>query len=69
LNTWWHAAVVTDGRHTTMYVDGCPVARNPATVATGLVTLGLPRPLGGSTSTAGSATSASSTGRCPSVTS
>ncbi|NUS83419.1 MAG: Tat pathway signal sequence domain protein [Streptomyces sp.] len=47
LNTWWHAAVVNDGRHTTMYVDGCPVARNPSTVATGLATLGLPWLLGG----------------------
>ncbi|ADI06281.1 hypothetical protein SBI_03160 [Streptomyces bingchenggensis BCW-1] len=47
LNTWWHAAVVNDGRHTTMYVDGCPVARNPSTVATGLTTLGLPWLLGG----------------------
>ncbi len=47
LDTWWHVAVVNDGRHTTMYVDGCPVARNPATRATGLSTLGLPWMLGG----------------------
>ncbi|MGO4759412.1 LamG-like jellyroll fold domain-containing protein, partial [Streptomyces sp. 2MCAF27] len=40
-------AVVNDGRHTTLYVDGCPVARNPSTVATGLATLGLPWLLGG----------------------
>ncbi|GAA0919240.1 MULTISPECIES: LamG-like jellyroll fold domain-containing protein [Streptomyces violaceusniger group] len=47
LNTWWHAAVVNDGRHTTMYVNGCPVARNPSTPANGLTTLGLPWLLGG----------------------
>ena len=47
LNTWWHGAVVNDGRHTTLYVNGCPVARNPSTPATGLTTLGLPWLLGG----------------------
>lgn len=30
-----------------MYVDGCPVARNPATRTTGLATLGLPWLVGG----------------------
>ncbi|MFI1395343.1 LamG-like jellyroll fold domain-containing protein [Streptomyces sp. NPDC020681] len=45
--SWWHVAVVNDGRHTTMYVDGCQVARNPATRSTGLATLGLPWLLGG----------------------
>lgn len=34
---WWHVAVVNDARHTTMYVDGCPVVRNPATVNRGLL--------------------------------
>lgn len=47
LGTWWHAAVVNDGRHTTLYVDGCPVARNPSTTANGLATVGLPWWLGG----------------------
>ncbi|MET9342114.1 LamG-like jellyroll fold domain-containing protein [Nonomuraea sp. NPDC003804] len=47
LDTWWHVAVVNDGRHTTMYVDGCPVARNPATKAVGLSTVGQPWLLGG----------------------
>ncbi|MFE2428711.1 LamG-like jellyroll fold domain-containing protein [Streptomyces sp. NPDC059373] len=47
LDTWWHVAVVNDRRHTTMYVDSCPVARNPATPAQGLTTLGLPWLLGG----------------------
>lgn len=43
---WWHVAVVNDGKHTTMYIDGCVVARNPATRTTGLATLGLPWLLG-----------------------
>jgi hypothetical protein len=47
LGVWWHAAVVNDGRHTTLYVDGCPVARNPSTKAVGLTALGLPWLLGG----------------------
>lgn len=38
--TWWHAAVVNDGRHTTMYVDGCELLRNPSTPAPGLRTTG-----------------------------
>jgi hypothetical protein len=38
LNTWWHAAVVNDGTHTIMYVDGCPVLRNPSTPAIGVAT-------------------------------
>lgn len=37
---WWHVAVVNDGRHTTMYVEGCPVVRNPLTRNRGLATLG-----------------------------
>ena len=44
---WWHVAVVNDGSHTTMYVQGCPVARNPTAVAVGLTSLGLPWLLGG----------------------
>ncbi|MDT9687290.1 LamG-like jellyroll fold domain-containing protein [Streptomyces sp. P9(2023)] len=47
LDTWWHAAVVNDGHRTTLYVDGCPVARNPATDVNGLTTLGLSWLLGG----------------------
>lgn len=43
---WWHVAVVNDGTHTTMYVDGCQVARNPATRTTGIAALGLPWLLG-----------------------
>jgi len=39
-DTWWHVAVVNDGSHTTMYVDGCPVVGNPSTPATGISTTG-----------------------------
>ncbi|WP_371668169.1 Tat pathway signal sequence domain protein [Streptomyces sp. NBC_00289] len=44
---WWHVAVVNDGAHTTLYVQGCPVARNPHAPAVGLTSLGLPWLLGG----------------------
>ncbi len=46
---WWHVAVVNDGRHTTLYVQGCPVARNPHATAIGLTSVGLPWLLGGYT--------------------
>ncbi|KUJ36045.1 Tat pathway signal sequence domain protein [Streptomyces sp. NRRL F-5122] len=45
--TWWHVAVVNDGSHTTMYVQGCPVVRNPTARSVGLTSLGLPWLLGG----------------------
>lgn len=45
--TWWHVAVVNDGRHTTLYVQGCPVARNPHATSIGLTSVGLPWLLGG----------------------
>ncbi|GGJ50899.1 LamG-like jellyroll fold domain-containing protein [Streptomyces brasiliensis] len=47
LETWWHLAVVNDGTHTTLYVQGCPVVRNPKAPALGLTSLGLPWLLGG----------------------
>lgn len=47
LDTWWHVAVVNDSRQTTMYVDGCPVVRNPTARSIGLTTLNLPWMLGG----------------------
>ncbi|SPF00287.1 LamG-like jellyroll fold domain-containing protein [Streptomyces sp. MA5143a] len=47
LETWWHLAVVNDGRHTTLYVQGCPVVRNPRAAAVGLASVGLPWILGG----------------------
>ncbi len=40
LDTWWHIAVVNDGTHTTMYVDGCPVVGNPSTPAVGIASTG-----------------------------
>ncbi|WEO94176.1 LamG-like jellyroll fold domain-containing protein [Streptomyces sp. FXJ1.172] len=47
LETWWHLAVVNDGRHTTLYVEGCPVARNPKAPAAGITSVGLAWLLGG----------------------
>ncbi|WP_405865363.1 Tat pathway signal sequence domain protein [Streptomyces sp. NBC_01515] len=47
LETWWHLAVVSDGKHTTLYVEGCPVVRNPTATAVGLTSVGLPWLLGG----------------------
>ncbi|MFJ1805861.1 MULTISPECIES: LamG-like jellyroll fold domain-containing protein [unclassified Streptomyces] len=47
LETWWHIAVVNDGRHTTLYVEGCPVVRNPKAAAVGVASVGLPWLLGG----------------------
>ncbi|KUM78168.1 LamG-like jellyroll fold domain-containing protein [Streptomyces curacoi] len=47
LETWWHLAVVNDGAHTTMYVEGCPVVRNPRAAAVGITSVGLPWLLGG----------------------
>ncbi|MGY6021575.1 LamG-like jellyroll fold domain-containing protein [Streptomyces spinosirectus] len=49
LETWCHLAVVNDGRHTTLYVEGCPVVRNPKATATGITSAGLPWLLGGYT--------------------
>jgi hypothetical protein len=40
LDTWWHLAVVNDGQHTVLYVDGCPVVGNPSTPAVGVATAG-----------------------------
>ncbi|MEU0031429.1 LamG-like jellyroll fold domain-containing protein [Streptomyces sp. NPDC006335] len=49
LETWWHLAVVNDGRHTTLYVQGCPVVRNPKAPAVGIASVGEPWLLGGYT--------------------
>jgi len=46
-NAWWHVAVVNDGHHTVLYVDGCPVIDNPSTESVGITTLGLTWLLGG----------------------
>ncbi|MFD8224789.1 LamG-like jellyroll fold domain-containing protein [Streptomyces massasporeus] len=47
LETWWHLAVVNDGGHTTLYVEGCLVVRNPKAPSTGITSGGLPWLLGG----------------------
>ncbi|WP_221850157.1 LamG-like jellyroll fold domain-containing protein [Curtobacterium herbarum] len=47
LGQWWHVAVVNDRTHTVLYVDGCPVVRNPSTRNRGLSTIGKPWLLGG----------------------
>ncbi|MFE8990432.1 LamG-like jellyroll fold domain-containing protein [Streptomyces collinus] len=47
LETWWHLAVVNDGSHTTLYVEGCPVLRNPKASSVGITSVGLPWLLGG----------------------
>jgi len=39
-NAWWHVAVVNDGTHTVMYVDGCPVVGNPSTPSAGVASTG-----------------------------
>ncbi|WP_326559538.1 LamG-like jellyroll fold domain-containing protein [Micromonospora sp. NBC_01796] len=39
---WFHVAVVNDGQHTVLYVDGAPLLRNPSTPAIGLATSGEP---------------------------
>ncbi|MCU7730098.1 Tat pathway signal sequence domain protein [Actinoplanes sp. KI2] len=44
---WWHVAVVNDGKHTIMYVEGSPVLDNPSTLSVGIASLGLPWLLGG----------------------
>jgi hypothetical protein len=47
-DTWWHLAVVNDGSHTVMYVEGCPTVDNPSLIkSVGITQLGLPWLLGG----------------------
>ncbi|RSM79467.1 Tat pathway signal sequence domain protein [Kibdelosporangium aridum] len=46
IGRWTHVAVVNDGRHTVMYVDGAKIARNAAAVSTGITTLGKPFVIG-----------------------
>jgi hypothetical protein len=46
--TWWHVALVNDGRHTVMYVEGSPTVDNPSLIrSTGITQLALPWALGG----------------------
>jgi phosphatidylethanolamine-binding protein (PEBP) family uncharacterized protein len=44
---WMHLAVVNDSRHTTVYVDGSKIARNPTQPSHGITTLGKPFAIGG----------------------
>jgi hypothetical protein len=46
-DAWWHLAVVNDGSHTVLYVEGCETVDNPPTKAVGLTQLNLPWALGG----------------------
>jgi hypothetical protein len=47
-DTWWHLAVVNDGQHTTMYVEGCPTVDAANEVdSNGITQLDLPWALGG----------------------
>lgn len=43
---WTHIAVVNDGHHTVVYVDGSKIARNPGQPSTGIATLGKPFVIG-----------------------
>lgn len=46
--TWWHLAVVNDGKHSVLYVEGCPTVDNPTLVQShGITQLALPWALGG----------------------
>jgi hypothetical protein len=47
---WMHVAIVNDGRHTVMYVDGSKIARNAAEESRGISTLGKPFAIGGTQS-------------------
>jgi hypothetical protein len=47
-DTWWHLAVVNDGHHSVMYIEGCPTVDNPTLIkAVGITQLALPWLLGG----------------------
>ena len=47
-DTWWHLAVVNDGKHTVMYIEGGPTVDNPTLIqSTGITQLALPWALGG----------------------
>jgi hypothetical protein len=47
-DTWWHVAVVNDGKRSVLYIEGCPVVDNAQLrQAVGITQLGLPWALGG----------------------
>jgi hypothetical protein len=40
-DTWWHLAVVNDGKHTVLYIEGCPTVDNPTLLeSVGITQLG-----------------------------
>jgi hypothetical protein len=46
--TWWHLAIVNDGKHSVLYIEGGPTVDNPTLLqSTGITQLGLPWLLGG----------------------
>lgn len=46
--TWWHLAVVNDGKHTVLYIEACPTVDNPTLLEShGITSLALPWSLGG----------------------
>jgi hypothetical protein len=47
IGRWTHVAVVNDGRHTVVYVDGSRIARNASELSNGISTLGKPFAIGG----------------------
>ncbi|MFI5758494.1 LamG-like jellyroll fold domain-containing protein [Streptomyces sp. NPDC051569] len=47
---WMHIALVNDGEHTVMYVDGSKIARNPTRRSNGIATVGKPFVIGGTQS-------------------
>ncbi len=46
IGRWMHVAVVNNGRHSVLWVDGSRIARNPAREARGIATLGRPFTIG-----------------------
>jgi hypothetical protein len=47
-DTWWHVAVVNDGKRSVLYIEGCPVVDNAQLrESVGITQLGLPWALGG----------------------
>ncbi|MCT2583560.1 LamG-like jellyroll fold domain-containing protein [Actinophytocola gossypii] len=47
---WTHIAIVNDGRHTVVHVDGSRIARNAAEESRGITTMGKPFAIGGTQS-------------------
>ncbi|MCR3719449.1 MULTISPECIES: LamG-like jellyroll fold domain-containing protein [Prauserella salsuginis group] len=50
IGRWTHVAIVNDGSHTVVHVDGSPIARNAAQHSRGIATVGKPFAIGGTQS-------------------